>query len=102
MVEDALTHLGGCFPPSSPIDIKALSAEQTRINRPRPRPEHRHTHGQYQEKDVNQRTLVRRTMERQHLPSLQQSNRSCDDWRPQARKQTDAAGQRKQILCESD
>src|SRR5215469_16083825 len=45
MVEGALTHLGEHPPPSSPVDIKAFSAEQTRINRPCPRAQHRHSNG---------------------------------------------------------
>jgi len=41
-------------------------------------------------------------MENQRLPHLLQSNQPCDDWRPQARQQKDAARKRRQILCESD
>lgn len=51
---------------------------------------------------MNQRRLAQWTMERQHLARLLQSNQSCRNWRPQARKQKDAARGRKQVLCEGD
>jgi hypothetical protein len=37
-----------------------------------------------------------------HLPRLRQSNQPRHDWRPQARKQKDAARSRKQVLYEGD
>ncbi len=51
---------------------------------------------------MNQRRLAQWTVERQHLPRLLKSNQRSHNWRPQARKQKDAARSRKQVLCEGD
>jgi hypothetical protein len=41
-------------------------------------------------------------METYHLPHLLESNQPSHDWRPQARKQKEAAGSPKQVLCEGN
>jgi hypothetical protein len=96
------THLGEGFSPSSPVDDKALSAEQACIDRPCSRAQHRHTDGHDREKDVNQCRLAMGIMEREQFPRLLQSNQRSHDRRPQATEQEDSACGSNQVLCEAD
>ena len=93
MVEGALTHLGGRSPPPSPIDIKAPSAEQPCINRPRPRGEHRHADGQDRKKDVDQRRLAQWTTARHtfHASARATSPAMTGVHKPASRKMPPAA-----------
>ena len=96
------TDLGGRLLTCGSINGKALSSEQTCVNRPRPRAEHRKANGEDRQEDVNPQLLAPREGERQSEPQLVESNQRSHRRGPQATEQKDAGYRGYQALCEAD